>query len=399
MKALVISSKYFPEYAGSGFRAHNTYLRLRAKYKIEFSVLSSSVTYNKNELYDYEGTSVYRISKKPLKTTHRNSFLGRLAGSVNYWIEFFFTFCFLLKNHKKFDYFHVFGNVTVTSASVTFAKIFKKPMVVEVVNLVKNPDQSESRIFKVLFGKGYPKQSKIVCISKQLEENCIAHGYKKEQIWCRDNPIDEKRFFYEKEKKLKFRAKVSSFGEGDIVLVHLAKFYPLKNQIFLLDVLKELPIQYKLILAGPKIEAGPLYERDALYFDGILSKVKEYGLENRVEIIAKFIENPEEYIKAADVFLFPSKREAFGTPVLEALACGVPCVTNDIPGVFDERITNGENGFYNFLDSKEWANLIEKASKIPEEVMKETAAKIRSKSTTEIIDEKYFEIISEMCQV
>ena len=36
MKVLLVSSKYQPEYSGSGFRAHHLYLRLSSKFNIAF---------------------------------------------------------------------------------------------------------------------------------------------------------------------------------------------------------------------------------------------------------------------------------------------------------------------------------------------------------------------------
>lgn len=41
------------------------------------------------------------------------------------------------------------------------------------------------------------------------------------------------------------------------------------------------------------------------------------------------------YLRAADVFLFPSRREGFGTVMIEAMACGLACVVSELPGITD----------------------------------------------------------------
>ena len=52
MKILVISSKYQPEYSGSGLRAHNTYKRLEKDYNLDFDILSNSISNQGNKKYN-----------------------------------------------------------------------------------------------------------------------------------------------------------------------------------------------------------------------------------------------------------------------------------------------------------------------------------------------------------
>ena len=50
MKVLLVSSKYQPEYSGSGFRAHHLYLRLSSKFNINYDVVCNSLINRKNEI-------------------------------------------------------------------------------------------------------------------------------------------------------------------------------------------------------------------------------------------------------------------------------------------------------------------------------------------------------------
>ncbi len=52
------------------------------------------------------------------------------------------------------------------------------------------------------------------------------------------------------------------------------------------------------------------------------------------------------YLRAADLFLFPSRREGFGTVMIEAMACGLACVVAELPGITDTIFAgDGSQGF------------------------------------------------------
>lgn len=50
------------------------------------------------------------------------------------------------------------------------------------------------------------------------------------------------------------------------------------------------------------------------------------------------------YMNAADVCVFPSFREHFGTAAVEAMACGVPVITSDVGG-YKSTVPHGKAGF------------------------------------------------------
>lgn len=44
---------------------------------------------------------------------------------------------------------------------------------------------------------------------------------------------------------------------------------------------------------------------------------------------------PENFMAASDIFVLPSYREGFGTVVIEAASCGIPCIASNIYGLSD----------------------------------------------------------------
>lgn len=68
--------------------------------------------------------------------------------------------------------------------------------------------------------------------------------------------------------------------------------------------------------------------------DALRRYTKEHALEDTV-LFAGSVENVHEYLKASDVFVFPTEREAFGISIIEAMACGLPVVTTHVDGVRD----------------------------------------------------------------
>ena len=72
------------------------------------------------------------------------------------------------------------------------------------------------------------------------------------------------------------------------------------------------------------------------------SEARAAGLAARVHWLGVQPE-PQRWLAAADLMLFPSRFDAFGSAVLEALACGVPAVVSRRAGAA-ELVTEGKTG-------------------------------------------------------
>ena len=96
MKILLVSSKYHPEYSGSGYRAHNLYKRLSKKFGINYDIVCNSLTIRKNEVYNFDGVEINRISY-PIKIEKLTGLRRKLHTLFSMIYEFYFSYQFIKK--------------------------------------------------------------------------------------------------------------------------------------------------------------------------------------------------------------------------------------------------------------------------------------------------------------
>lgn len=130
--------------------------------------------------------------------------------------------------------------------------------------------------------------------------------------------------------------------ENEKVLVHISNFRKVKRvqdvvQVFSY-VQEKLPAKLMLIGDGPE-------------YSDILRDVQQRGLEDKVLFLGKQ-NNVAALLNMADIMLLPSEKESFGLVLLEAMACGVPCIGTDVGGI-PEVIRHGKNGFITQLGDVE----------------------------------------------
>jgi glycosyltransferase involved in cell wall biosynthesis len=120
-----------------------------------------------------------------------------------------------------------------------------------------------------------------------------------------------------------------------VTLVSISRIVPRKNIHVLIEAVQALARtgehRLELVIAG----AGPSQ-----------AEVARMAARSPLTRFVGFVdeENKRELIAGADAFVQLSVREGLSIATLEALACGVPCIVSDLPGV-REPITPGETGY------------------------------------------------------
>jgi glycosyltransferase involved in cell wall biosynthesis len=113
-------------------------------------------------------------------------------------------------------------------------------------------------------------------------------------------------------------------------IVYMGRLAPEKNLLGLLEAMRGLDVELTLIGDGPQRQL--LSERAA-----------NNGLRVRFLPSQPHAELPK-FLNRADIFILPSLTEGHPKALLEAMACGLPVVGADVPGI-RELICHGETGY------------------------------------------------------
>ncbi len=150
-----------------------------------------------------------------------------------------------------------------------------------------------------------------------------------------DSKLD---LFYENGISKDFLNRPKSTSEGQkINLLFVGRLVPYKCADVVIEAIsrldKQLQNKIQLSIVGDGSEKGNLEKQ-----------VQELNL-NEVVHFAGWVNQKDtaEYYSKADIFCFPSIREFGGAVVLEAMACGLPCIVANNGGIAE--YVNEETGF------------------------------------------------------
>lgn len=167
-----------------------------------------------------------------------------------------------------------------------------------------------------------PKYECVICVSKDLFTECQGLRVRPERLKLIENGIDETQF-RRTEDTAGAKARLG-LPNDQLVIGAVGRLAEEKGFHFLLSAFSELSTgenNVALAIAGDGTQRTAL-ERQA----------KALGISDRVHFLG-FQEDTLNFYQAIDIFCLSSLREGLPNVLLEALACEVPSVATDLPGV------------------------------------------------------------------
>lgn len=174
----------------------------------------------------------------------------------------------------------------------------------------------------------------VIALSSELKEIVVSSGIHDSKVAVIGNGINADAFTLVDREVA--RARLGLAGEGRIIL-SVGRLHESKGHSLLVEAVGRLASRFRdlsvYIVGSPdhEADAGPAIRDAAVRYD-ILGRVHLVGAQEPSML--------KYWYGAADVFCLPTAREGSANVLLEAIACGLPCVTTPVggnPDVIDSR--------------------------------------------------------------
>ncbi|WP_396168119.1 glycosyltransferase [Flavobacterium sp.] len=193
------------------------------------------------------------------------------------------------------------------------------------------------RLLDKVFYKGYHK---IVCITKEVLHVLLNHTqFNSNRFIIIKNGVDVSRIF--DSKKLSINEIDRQHKIGDKYVIQVSSFHEPKDHWTLLQSLKFLPTNIKLVMVG----VGNLQ-------NDVREKAIREGFNDRVFFLGQRMDVPQ-LLKTADIVVLSSKYEGLSLSSIEGMASGNPFIASDVPGL--SEIAGGAGVLFEFGKADELA--------------------------------------------
>ncbi len=256
----------------------------------------------------------------------------------------------LWRQRRSLDVIHVHALTDALYSSRAVGRLLGIPVIFE-MTLVGDDDpasvEQRARLFARWRYRVYRGCNASVAMSRALAEAYRAAGLPAERLRLIPQGVDTHRFRPAGSAAERRDARRQlEVPDGGPLVAFVGTLGRRKGIDLLLEAWEKIHArvpQARLLLVGPDDSPAARTEQG---FTDRLEALRQRSPNAAARIQTTGVRaDPELCLRAADLFVFPSRREGFGSVIIEAMATGLACVVADLPGITDwilERPANVE---------------------------------------------------------
>jgi glycosyltransferase involved in cell wall biosynthesis len=328
-RVLMVTGAYHPEISSSGVQCRDMARLLAGRVDVQVLTTAVNLSLPRHDLVD--GVPVTRIR------VNVQSGWSKLRAFRRMVVELF-------RLVRRSDIVHLHGFSTKNVLATFVAKMFHRPVVLSLhTSGYDEPEEIERHGSLALWA--FMSADLYLSVSRGLVETYLAAGMPPDKILEVPNGIDLARFAPATDADRQALRQRLGLDRGRPLIVFVGFFSGDKQPRVLFDAWLSLQaggtVDATLVFVGATKSA--YFEVDDQIADVMRKDAAARGVADRL-VFTGATHNVQDYLRAADVYVLPSKREGLPVALLEAMACGLPSVASRLPGSTDTIIVDGENG-------------------------------------------------------
>lgn len=334
MNLIILSASFFPFPTGATYSAIRLARNLRKQgINISFLVNDQGQEWQDGGIYDG-----FKVRSFALYRSGKLRKLGAL---------FRFT-CYIWKQRHNFDIFHISGGGHVNIFLGWWTKMITRRKVSLKITLDEwdTPDAVAKDKWGRFIGYCYHRLDGVIAMTSGQADKCRRFGYSGE-LAVIPNGVDTQMYKVPSHEEQAQARSLLGLSPVDILLIYIGYIGRRKGIDILLTAWHKLQQKYgniSLLLVGDYMNTSDA--RKSLLSDFANQEgIPPDAVDSTRLIHMGRVENVAMYLQAADIFMFPSRQEGFGTVQIEAMACGLPCVVNDLSGISQDIFPTEAVGF------------------------------------------------------
>lgn len=194
-----------------------------------------------------------------------------------------------------------------------------------------SPDNKLVRLLIAMRNAILRRASSFVALSSAMEREFRQEGVRSDKICRIPNGVDTRWFRPPRSSERDAARHELGYSSENFVLTYTGRLVTYKGLPSLLSVWKEARERHphaRLVMVGSG--GSDIHNCE----DWLKGYVADHGLEASVQFTGS-VGDVRPYLWASDGFVFPTEDEAFGISLIEAMACGLPCIATTVGGVID----------------------------------------------------------------